>query len=214
MSTKLAELTEAVRRPPKFLYRENHGYRRVARLVDVAVASLALAASAPLLAAAAIAIKVEDGGPIFFVQKRVGRFGRLFDVFKLRTMRTDVCGDRLSPTEARDSRITSVGRILRKLSIDELPQLVNVLRGEMALVGPRPEMPFIVRQYAPWQQLRHMVTPGITGLWQVECRSVVPLYRPEATALDLRYINSASPLTDGAILVKTVRAIFSSHGAY
>ncbi len=214
MSAMLAELSEAVRRPPEFLYRENHAYRRVARCIDVAVASLALIVAAPILAVAAVAIKAEDGGPILFVQKRVGRFGRLFDVYKLRTMRSDACGDQLSPTQARDSRITRIGRYLRKLSIDELPQLFNVLRGEMALVGPRPEMPFVVRQYAPWQQLRHMVTPGITGLWQVECRSVVPLHRPEATALDLKYITSASPITDGAILVKTVRAIFSSHGAY
>ncbi len=214
MSAMLAELSETASRPPQFYYRENHAYRRVARCIDVAVASLALVVAAPILAVAAVAIKAEDGGPILFVQKRVGRFGRLFDVYKLRTMRSDACGDQLSPTQARDSRITRVGRYLRKLSIDELPQLFNVLRGEMALVGPRPEMPFVVRQYAPWQQLRHMVTPGITGLWQVECRSVVPLHRPEATALDLKYITSASPITDGAILVKTVRAIFSSHGAY
>jgi lipopolysaccharide/colanic/teichoic acid biosynthesis glycosyltransferase len=214
MSAMLAELSETVRRPPRFLYRENHGYRRFARCIDVVVASLALVVAAPVLAVAALAIKMDDGGRIFFVQKRVGRFGRLFDVYKLRTMRTEACSDELSPTQAHDTRITRVGRYLRKLSIDELPQLSNVLRGEMALVGPRPEMPFVVRQYAPWQQLRHMVTPGITGLWQVECRSVLPLHRPEATALDLKYISSASPLTDGAILVKTVRAIFSSHGAY
>ena len=214
MSTMPAELSEAVLRPPKFAYRENHSYRRIARCIDVAVASVALVVAAPVLAIAAAAIKLEDGGPVLFVQTRVGRFGRLFDVYKLRTMRSEACGDQLSPTEARDPRITRVGYYLRKLSIDELPQLFNVLRGEMALVGPRPEMPFVVRQYAPWQQLRHMVTPGITGLWQVECRSVVPLHRPEATALDLKYITSASPLTDGAILVKTVRAIFSSHGAY
>jgi lipopolysaccharide/colanic/teichoic acid biosynthesis glycosyltransferase len=214
MTTSLAELSEQVRRPPEFLYRENHGYRRIARAVDVIVAALALTVSTPILAVAAFAIKAEDGGPVFFVQKRVGRFGRLFDVYKLRTMRTQACGDELSPTQSRDSRITSIGRHLRRLSIDELPQLFNVLRGDMTLVGPRPEMPFVVRQYEPWQQLRHMVTPGITGLWQVECRSVVPLHRPEATALDLKYIRSASPLTDGAILFKTVRAILSSHGAY
>lgn len=200
--------------PPRFLYRENHGYRRIARCLDVAVASVALLVAAPVLGLAAIAIKLEDRGPVFFVQKRVGRFGRLFNVYKLRTMRAELCRDEFSPTAGRDARITAVGRYLRRTSIDELPQLFNVLRGEMALVGPRPEMPFIVRQYAPWQQLRHMVTPGITGLWQVECRSVVPLHRPEATALDLAYISSASPFTDGAILVRTVRAILSPHGAY
>jgi lipopolysaccharide/colanic/teichoic acid biosynthesis glycosyltransferase len=214
MSAMLAELSEAVRRPPSFCYRENLAYRRAARCIDVAVASIVLTVATPILALAAVAIKLEDGGDILFVQSRVGRFGRLFNVLKLRTMRSEECGDQLSPTDLRDSRITNVGRILRRLSIDELPQLWNVLRGEMALVGPRPEMPFVVRRYDRWQQLRHMVTPGITGLWQVECRSLVPLHRPEATALDLRYISSASPLTDGAILVKTVRAILSSHGAY
>ena len=111
----LAELSEAVRRPPQFFYRENHGYRRLTRCLDVAVASLALVVAAPILAVAAVAIKLEDGGPIFFVQKRVGRFGRLFDVYKLRTMRTEACGDQLSPTQAKDSRITRVGHYLRKL---------------------------------------------------------------------------------------------------
>ncbi len=200
--------------PPRFFYRENRSYRRLARCIDVVVASLGLVVASPVIALAALAIKLEDGGPVLFVQRRVGRFGKLFDVYKLRTMRVDVCGDDLSPTQSRDARITAVGRRLRKLSIDELPQLFNVIKGEMALVGPRPEMPFIVKQYAPWQQLRHLVTPGITGLWQVECRSVVPLHRPEATALDLKYIASASPLTDGAILMKTVRAVLSPHGAY
>ncbi len=200
--------------PVNLIFRENRRYRTVQRSVDVIIAALALLIASPVLAVAALVIKLEDGGRIMFVQKRVGRFGRLFDVYKLRTMKPALCADALSPTHGSDSRITSVGRVLRRLSIDELPQLYNVLRGDMALVGPRPEMPFVVRQYAPWQQLRHLVTPGITGLWQVECRSSVPLHRPEATALDIQYIASASPLADSAILLKTVRAVLSPHGAY
>lgn len=197
-----------------FVFREDHTYRRVQRSMDIVVALLALFITAPLIAIAVIAIKLEDGGQILFVQKRVGRFGRLFDVYKLRTMKPSLCGDALSPAQSGDSRITAVGKYLRRMSIDELPQFYNVLRGDMALVGPRPEMPFVVRQYAPWQQLRHLVTPGITGLWQVECRSSIPLHRPEATALDIKYIAGASPLADSAILLRTVKAVLSPHGAY
>ncbi len=200
--------------PVSLVFRENRRYRSVQRGVDVTVAVLVLILTAPILLLAALTIKLDDGGPIMFVQKRVGRFGRLFNVYKLRTMRSTLCVDAPSPTHGADARITAVGKVLRRLSIDELPQLYNVLRGDMALVGPRPEMPFIVSQYEPWQQLRHLVTPGITGLWQVECRSSIPLHRPEATALDIKYIASASSLSDSAILLKTVRAVLSPHGAY
>jgi len=200
--------------PVNLVFREKRRYRTLRRCVDVFAAVSILLVTAPVLLVAALAVKLEDGGPTMFVQKRVGRFGRLFDVYKLRTMKSALCSDALSPSHAGDARITRVGRILRRTSIDELPQLINVLRGDMALVGPRPEMPFIVRQYEPWQQLRHLVTPGITGLWQVECRKSVPLHRPEATALDIKYIANASPLADTAILLKTVGAVLSPHGAY
>jgi lipopolysaccharide/colanic/teichoic acid biosynthesis glycosyltransferase len=197
-----------------FVYRIDRRYRRLKRIADLAIAVLVIPFASPVLLAAAAAIKLEDGGPIFFVQKRVGQYGKLFDLYKLRTMRVEACGDAVSPTQKGDRRITRVGTILRKLSIDELPQLYNVLRGDLAVVGPRPEMPFIVRDYLPWQQLRHIVVPGITGLWQVECRSTIPLHRPEATSLDLRYIEKASPLTDSLILFKTARAIMWPNGAY
>jgi lipopolysaccharide/colanic/teichoic acid biosynthesis glycosyltransferase len=130
--------------PPRIAFREDAIYRRRRRIFDLAIASLALAAASPVLALAALAIRLEDGGPILFRQKRVGQFGRLFTIYKLRTMRTAACGDALSPDKPGDVRITRIGRLLRKASIDELPQLVNVLRGEMAIVGPRPEMPFVV----------------------------------------------------------------------
>jgi lipopolysaccharide/colanic/teichoic acid biosynthesis glycosyltransferase len=200
--------------PYGFLYRRKARYESLRRLCDVFVSLFGLLATSPLLAAAALAIKLDDGGSVLFTQRRVGRYGRIFVMFKLRTMRADGCGDALKPQDAGDPRITRVGKHLRRLSIDEVPQLYNVLRGDMTLVGPRPEMPFIVRQYQPWQQLRHFAPPGITGLWQVTCRATVPLQRPEATALDVDYIRRGSTLTDGAILIRTIAALFTARGAY
>jgi lipopolysaccharide/colanic/teichoic acid biosynthesis glycosyltransferase len=200
--------------PYGFAYQENTGYLTARRVIDCLVSAAALVLIAPVIIVAALAIVLEDGGPVLFTQVRVGRFGRLFPMYKLRTMRSTVCGDALKPANGRDLRITNVGRYLRRLSIDELPQLLNVLRGDMTLVGPRPEMPFLVRQYAPWQQLRHIAAPGVTGLWQVTCRSTVPLHRPEATALDVEQISRGSLVADGAILCRTVWSLFSALGAY
>jgi lipopolysaccharide/colanic/teichoic acid biosynthesis glycosyltransferase len=201
-------------RNPSVYFRENHGYRRARRVFDVTIASAALAAASPILIAAAIAIRLEDGGPIFFKQQRVGRFGKLFTIYKLRTMKTTACGDALKPTGGTDSRITNIGRFLRKASIDELPQLFNVLRGDMAIVGPRPEMPFVVRNYEKWQHLRHLAKPGVTGLWQTRCRSTVPLHKPAATHIDLEYIRTASMATDGRIVLRTFQALVSTQGAH
>lgn len=184
------------------------------RLFDIGVAAVTLMIAAPLLLLAAAAIVIEDGGPVIFKQKRVGRFEKLFTIYKLRTMRVESCVDRLSPSSSHDPRMTRVGRWLRKTSIDELPQLFNVICGEMTLVGPRPEMPFVVRGYKSWQHLRHLTTPGVTGLWQVTCRSEVPLHRPEATLLDLEYIRTASPKNDLKILLQTVKAIMTTQGAH
>jgi lipopolysaccharide/colanic/teichoic acid biosynthesis glycosyltransferase len=200
--------------PYGFAYQENAGYLAARRIFDVVVCTIALLLLAPVIFVAALAIKLEDRGPVFFKQTRVGRFGRLFPMYKLRTMRSEACGDALKPSGGGDTRMTKVGQLLRRLSIDELPQLLNVLRGEMTLVGPRPEMPFLVRRYAPWQQLRHIATPGITGLWQVTCRATVPLQRPEATALDLEYISRGSLFGDGAILLRTFWSLLTARGAY
>jgi len=200
--------------PQSLIYRENRATRRVRRIVDVVVSASASTVSAPFLVIAAIASKRDDGGPILFAQRRVGRFERLFTIYKLRTMRVRAITDELSPTSADDDRITRVGFWLRKTSVDELPQLLNVLRGEMTLIGPRPEMPFLVRGFEPWQHLRHLAIPGITGLWQVRARSTVPLHLPEATHMDLEYITTASLKTDGAIIVNTLRSVFSTQGAY
>jgi lipopolysaccharide/colanic/teichoic acid biosynthesis glycosyltransferase len=199
---------------PVIAYRENLAYRRRKRVLDVVVGTFALLASLPILALAAIAIRLEDGGAILFRQRRVGRFGRVFTIYKLRTMSSADCVDALSPTTGGDARVTRVGALLRKTSIDELPQLFNVLRGEMSVVGPRPEMPFIVKRYEPWQHLRHLATPGITGLWQTTCRSRVPLHRPEATQIDLEYVRTASTSTDSRIVLRTFGALLRPDGAY
>jgi len=198
-----------------FVYRERSNYRRLRRSIDLLGSLAALPVALPVLAVAAIAIKCEDGGPVMFVQKRVGRYGKLFDIYKLRTMRIEACGNEPSPTASQDSRVTAVGRILRKLSIDELPQLINVLNGDMSLVGPRPELPFRVPDYPErWQQLKFIVTPGITGLWQVHYRKTIQNHEPAATALDLEYASKASTLTDLKILAKTFLAILSPSGVY
>ena len=198
----------------QLVYRQNQAYMRWRRGTDVVLATLVLCLVAPVLLLAAIAIVAEDGFPIVFAQRRVGRFERLFTMYKLRTMKKNQCFDSASPATGHDARITRTGRWLRKLSIDELPQLVNVIRGDMALVGPRPEMPFIVERYDNWQHLRHLAKPGLTCIWQTSCRSKIALNKPEATLMDIEYIRTASPKTDGALLLKTVSAVLSSHGAY
>ncbi|MGP6156483.1 MAG: sugar transferase [Vulcanimicrobiaceae bacterium] len=196
------------------VYRERRVGRALRRVCDVTLALVALVVALPILLLAALAIALDDGAPVLFKQKRVGRFERCFTIYKLRTMRANLCVDGVSPHASGDQRITRVGKWLRRFSIDELPQLVNVLRGEMSIVGPRPEMPFIVEGYESWQHVRHLVTPGITGLWQTKCRSTVPLYRPEATSLDIEYIRRASPLFDIELIGRTVYTLISTRGAF
>jgi len=200
--------------PNALVFRENIAYKRFRRAFDVFGALTLLVVALPILVVACVGILLEDGRPMFFRQQRVGRFGRLFTIYKLRTMYKERCGDDLSPTSGRDPRITRVGFWLRRSSIDELPQLINILRGDMAFVGPRPEMPFVVRDYQAWQHLRHLVTPGVTGFWQTTCRSTVPLHLPQATMMDLDYIRQASHATDAAVLVKTIKTLITAQGAY
>ncbi len=200
--------------PNSFVYRDHPSRRAVRRTFDVALAGLSMPIVGPVLALACAAIALEDGPPFLFRQRRVGRFERTFTIFKLRTMRQDRCGDEFKPASGSDPRVTRVGAVLRKLSIDELPQLFNVLRGDMTLVGPRPEMPFVVRRYERWQNLRHLVTPGLTCVWQTTCRSTVPLHLPEATALDLTYIRNQNVALDLRLLGATFRSVLGTKGAY
>ncbi len=167
----------------------------------------------PVLFIAALAIFIEDGAPVFFTQRRVGRYERTFTIYKLRSMRRDACRDARTPSSSHDARISRVGRFIRRASIDELPQLFNVIRGDMALVGPRPEMPLITRQYQNWQHLRHLVLPGITGIWQTRQRGTIALDAPEATLSDLTYVRNASIVLDGLLLVLTLHAVLRKKGA-
>jgi lipopolysaccharide/colanic/teichoic acid biosynthesis glycosyltransferase len=199
---------------PALIYRPNLTASRVRRLIDIAVAGLLLVLALPIIALACLFTFLEDGGPVLFRQRRAGRFERAFTIYKVRTMRKNQCVDSRSPTSAADPRITTVGRFLRKTSIDELPQLFNVLRGDMSLIGPRPEMPLIVSNYQHWQHLRHLINPGITCIWQTTCRSQIPLDDPKATALDIDYIRRASPALDGALLLRTVFSVVLQRGAY
>jgi lipopolysaccharide/colanic/teichoic acid biosynthesis glycosyltransferase len=188
------------------------GGDQVNRLADVAFAGLGLVVSSPFLAAAALAVKLEDGGPILFRQARVGKDGADFELLKLRSMVVDA--ERKGAgfaVDRGDARITRVGRFLRRTSIDELPQLWNVIVGDMSLVGPRPPLPEEVSRYESWQRRRLSMKPGLTCLWQVSGRSELDFDR--WMALDLKYIDTWSPLLDLKILLKTVPAVLSGRGA-
>lgn len=157
-------------------------------------------------------IRASSPGPVFFKQERVGRGGQLFWVYKYRTMVTAADPYATAPTDPDDNRITPIGRWLRRTSLDELPQLLNVLRGEMSIVGPRPEMQFIVDRYEPWQRRRLDVKPGITGLWQVIGRKNLPLELN--MEYDLYYVKNQSLLLDLQILLKTIPAVWTGKGAF
>jgi lipopolysaccharide/colanic/teichoic acid biosynthesis glycosyltransferase len=178
------------------------------RALDVVAASLGLAVTSPLWALAAVAIKLDDGGPIIYRQRRVGLNGNEFDLFKLRTM--EVGADRKGAGFAvneGDPRITKVGRKLRRLSLDELPQLWNVVRGDMSIVGPRPTLAYQVERYTPRQRLRLEVKPGITGWAQIHGRARLPW--SDRIELDVWYVEHRSPLLDLKILVRTPRALLA-----
>lgn len=172
------------------------------RTVDLVFSSLLLVLFAPLLALIAILVRLDSPGPALFIQKRVGRNGELFSIYKFRSMYAGSSRYELSPTTSRDPRITPIGRLLRRSSLDELPQLLNVLLGNMSLVGPRPEMPFIVQLYSKQQRQRLCVTPGITGLWQLSPFRGLPIH--QNIQYDLYYIRNRTFLMDIAILVRTV----------
>jgi len=183
------------------------------RAFDVVVAAAALAAAAPFLLVAILAIHLESRGGAFYRQRRVGKDGRQFDVLKLRTMVTGAedMGAGLAVSEG-DTRITRVGRLLRRTSLDEVPNLVNVLRGDMAIVGPRPTVPVQVDRYTDRQRGRLKVKPGITGWAQVNGRTELPW--DERIELDLWYIEHRSWRLDLQILWRTVRMVLGGEGLY
>ncbi|NTU52442.1 MAG: sugar transferase [Chlorobiaceae bacterium] len=194
------------------------------RVLDLIVSSLALIALFPVFAITALCIVIENPGPVFFVQPRVGKNGRHFRFYKFRSMIVNadkIKAELTAKNESadgvifkmkKDPRITRTGRIIRKFSIDELPQLINVLKGDMSLVGPRPPLPGEVAQYTLEQRKRLHAIPGITGLWQVSGRSDIPF--TDQVRLDLQYIQSAGVIRDLHLLLKTIPAVLSGRGAY
>ncbi len=197
--------------------------RLLKRLFDTVASVLLLLVLSPLLLVIAVLIKLESPGPVFFLQERIGEHGRRFKIIKFRSMYADA-DKRWQEVARRDSqgallhkrsddpRVTRIGRKLRRTSLDELPQLFNVLRGEMSLVGPRPEMPYIAAEYEPWQWQRFRVPAGITGWWQVNGRSEKPMHLH--TEDDLYYIQNYSFWLDLRILFKTIAVVLNGHGAY
>jgi len=177
------------------------------RLIDATLAGFGLAVASPALAAAAVAIKLDGGGPILYRQRRVGLRGTDFELVKLRTMRVGAEREGAGyAVNEGDPRITRVGRVLRRLSLDEIPQLWNVVRGDMSLVGPRPTLAYQVEKYTPRQRRRLDVKPGITGWAQVHARARLPW--DERIELDVWYVEHRSPWVDLKILARTPAALF------
>jgi len=178
------------------------------RIIDIVASTLLLAVLAVPFALIAALVKMTSPGPVFFRQERVGKGGSLFHIYKFRTMYRDAPQYSQSPGAGEDPRITPLGRLLRRTSLDELPQLLNVLAGDMSLVGPRPEMPFIVEQYTPLQRRRLAVKPGMTGLWQLSADRAFPIH--ENLEYDLYYVRNRSLFMDVAILLHT--PLFAGRG--
>ncbi len=181
------------------------------RAFDVFIAAIALLVLSPILLVAAIAIRLGSRGPAVYRQLRVGKDGREFELLKLRTMVAGSDPVGVGKVVARDDpRVTAAGRILRRTSLDEIPNLVNVLRGEMAIVGPRPTIPAQVKDYTPHQHRRHEVRPGLTGWAQVQGRAGIPW--EERIELDVEYVDRRSFALDLRILAQTAWLLVTGHG--
>lgn len=194
------------------------------RVMDILIAALILLVGFPFFFLVAGLIKATDRGPVFFRQMRIGRGGRRFQMLKFRSMVVDAESRKDALTEmnrhsgditfkaAKDPRVTWIGRLLRKTSIDEMPQLWNVLKGDMSLVGPRPPLPYEVAQYGLLEHKRLEVKPGLTCLWQVEGRSDLPF--SHQVVLDILYIKNRSIILDIEILMRTIPVVITGKGAY
>lgn len=192
--------------------RLNFIYRFIKRLIDIVLSVFGLILLLPFWVIIVVLIWIDSKGSAHFVHTRIGKNGREFKLYKFRTMKNSVDAYETAPVKADDKRITRVGKFLRKTSLDELPQLINVIKGEMSLVGPRPEMPFIVKKYSKWQRKRLQVKPGLTGLWQILGRKDLPLH--ENIEYDFYYIQNQSLLLDIVILIKTIWAVIGGKGAF
>lgn len=199
-------------------------YLMIKRFFDITISAISIILLIPFLSLIALLIRLDSPGPIFFYQMRVGKQGRQFKMYKLRSMYTDAeerkaalmkkneMKDGILFKMKKDPRITRMGRFIRKFSIDEIPQLFNVLLGDMSLVGPRPPLPCEVAKYTAHQRLRLKVTPGITCIWQVSGRSELSFR--EQVELDLLYIKNQSLKYDFLLLLKTIPAVLKARGAY
>jgi lipopolysaccharide/colanic/teichoic acid biosynthesis glycosyltransferase len=198
--------------------RDRSAYLPIKRMMDLVLSIISLPIVLPVLLLASIAIRLDTPGPAFFIQERIGQHGRHFRLYKLRTMVANAEELKASVLDSRtvhfktlaDPRITRVGRFLRKTSLDELPQLFNVIRGEMSLVGPRPTS-LNLATYEPWHERRLDVRPGVTGLWQVRGRNAMTF--DERVELDLEYIDNLSLANDLKLLGLTVLVVVKGKGA-
>jgi lipopolysaccharide/colanic/teichoic acid biosynthesis glycosyltransferase len=210
--------------PPRYHSAGGIAQRALKRFIDITGSALGLVLLAPLLAGIALLVAIDSGRPVFYRWRVVGRGGRYFTGYKFRTMvpnaealqkglaaRNQMTGPVFKM--AADPRVTRIGRVLRRYSLDELPQLWSVLKGDMSLVGPRPPLQTEWVQFEPWQRRKLAVTPGITCLWQVSGRADIRDF-DEWVRLDIRYIDEWSLLLDGEILLKTVAAVLRPRGAY
>jgi lipopolysaccharide/colanic/teichoic acid biosynthesis glycosyltransferase len=218
---RLPGVAAATASDPVFARERQRANALIKRVLDFTLSLLLLCALWPLMAAAAVAIRLGGAGPVFYLSERVGRSGRTFLCYKFRTMVVDaeLLQDELQERNerdqilfkiARDPRVTPVGRILRKYSVDELPQLLNVLRGEMSLIGPRPPLLSEVARYNPEHFVRLTVLPGMTGLWQVHCRNS-PSFA-DYIKMDLAYVRHWSIWLDIKILWRTVGVVLGGTG--
>lgn len=202
---------------------KSHIYKLLKRFFDIVLSGAALICLSPVFLITAIAIKLEDGGPAFFTQPRAGKDMKPFKMYKFRSMYVNAdekLKELLKDNEQtghafkikNDPRITKVGKFIRKTSIDELPQLINIIKGDMSIVGPRPILPFQMEECNDYERQRLIVQPGLTCYWQIGGRANIKW--DEWVELDLDYIEDMSLLTDLKMIVKTVPAVFDSEGAY
>ena len=198
-------------------------YKALKRIFDIVLSGIALICLSPIFVITAIAIKLEDGGPAFFTQQRAGKDMKTFKMYKFRSMYVNAdekLKELLKDNEQtghafkikNDPRITKVGKFIRKTSIDELPQLINIIKGDMSIVGPRPILPFQMEECNDYERQRLIVQPGLTCYWQIGGRANIKW--DEWVELDLDYIEDMSLWTDLKMIVKTVPAVFDSEGAY
>ncbi len=214
ISSAPTDLDDLARLPIIEIGHSPHGMpaRAVKRLSDIVMASLAIVVLSPFLVIIYLVLLLGGNGSPVFRQVRIGRNGVPFTFYKFRTMKPETGEYEVAPLSPGDPRVTRVGRFLRRTSLDELPQLFNVVAGSMSMVGPRPEMPFIVEGYSEWQKRRLEVRPGITGLWQIMGRKDLPLH--DNIEYDFYYIRNQSFMLDVAILLRTVATVFKGRGAY